>query len=480
MKINRLCLLGLIFLVQIPLYAQKLKVAVLDAIIHSGVKESLVIPITENIIEALVGSGKYTVLDRAHVTKIMEEKKFQVSGIVKSADIKLVGNYLGADIIVVIDVSLIEDIYFVSAKMIDVESGEIRNQASHKQRGDVSVIFDVAEAVGAKLTGGKAPVGEVNDPGLTNYVAGDLRSIEYKESADGKMVFYTYDMMVSGMKGKEIHVEFWISQGNDWMPNSKVSLAPEKVLYDPAYWNGNAHTFSYPLEMFKKFGDSEKPYWGTFYIIDTAADTIIFTKDVQFTLPSTNTRTTTITPPATDYFSSWSVSYLYPLFFGNVIGVFDEYVYSDVSPAFLDFHVMTVVDDIYLSFLFSVNLVSTVDAEFVAAGINTQAGGGMMYPIVKGIQGYYGARLGYYYLMLGSLFDSFDGEGQSGFSLTFETGIDLLLAKDFILNLRVQIESAMFTGGNLFPDLATDVGLSNAGTYFLNALGFSIGMGFPL
>jgi len=35
MKINRLCLLGLNFLLQIPLFAEKAKVAVLDAVIHN-------------------------------------------------------------------------------------------------------------------------------------------------------------------------------------------------------------------------------------------------------------------------------------------------------------------------------------------------------------------------------------------------------------------------------------------------------------
>jgi hypothetical protein len=110
--------------------------------------------VTDKIIEALVSSGKYTVLDRANTAQVLVEKEFQLSsGIVSNEEIRLAGEYLGADFVVLANVSRIGSTYVISAKMIDVITGEIVAQASREKQGKIDVLLEVARTVGAQISG---------------------------------------------------------------------------------------------------------------------------------------------------------------------------------------------------------------------------------------------------------------------------------------------------------------------------------------
>jgi TolB-like protein len=130
------------------------KVAVLDAVIPANMDKSVIVPVTDKIAEEIVKSKQYSVLDRANVEQVLKEKEFQVSGMVQDSDIKQAGKYLGADFVVVARVSLVEGTYFLSAKMINVESGAVFAQVSDQEEGKASVLIKIAERVGKKLIGG--------------------------------------------------------------------------------------------------------------------------------------------------------------------------------------------------------------------------------------------------------------------------------------------------------------------------------------
>lgn len=134
------------------------KVAVLDAVVPETMDKAVVVPITDKIAEEIVNSKQYSVLDRANVEQVLREKEFQVSGMVQDSDIKQAGKYLGADFVVVARVSLVEGTYFISAKMIDVESGAIFAQVSDQEEGKASVLIKIAERVGRKLMTGTVEV----------------------------------------------------------------------------------------------------------------------------------------------------------------------------------------------------------------------------------------------------------------------------------------------------------------------------------
>lgn len=149
---RRFALLAAAACAAVSLWAQP-KVAVLDAVVPNNIDQSVVIPVTEKVIERLVVSGRYTVLDRANVDKVLREREFQLSGLVSDAEITEAGKYLGADFVVVAKVQRVADTYFISGKMIAVKTGIIANQSSAESEGKLSVLIKLAERVGDVLSG---------------------------------------------------------------------------------------------------------------------------------------------------------------------------------------------------------------------------------------------------------------------------------------------------------------------------------------
>jgi basic membrane protein A len=141
------------------------KVAVLDVVVSTGIDPSVVVPITETIMEEIVSSKSFTVLDRSFVAQILKEKEFQVSGLVSDEQIVKAGQYLGADYVIAGRAQYVADSYFLVAKMIDVKTGVITAQTSETGQGKVLVLLDLARTVGAKLAGGGGPSPAASQPG---------------------------------------------------------------------------------------------------------------------------------------------------------------------------------------------------------------------------------------------------------------------------------------------------------------------------
>jgi len=154
MKNSRITLLILGILLLPAFGFAKPQVAVLDTILAVGMDKTVAAPITDKIIEELVNSGKYTVIDRANVEQVLREKEFQLSsGVVKNEEVRQAGEYLGADLVIASNASRVGSTYVISAKMIDVVTGEIVAQASSEQKGTIDVVLDVARTVGRQISG---------------------------------------------------------------------------------------------------------------------------------------------------------------------------------------------------------------------------------------------------------------------------------------------------------------------------------------
>jgi TolB-like protein len=152
MKIKQLHLLLLAALL-VPVAAPALpKLAVLDMLLAPGMDRSLVVPVTDKIIEELEYSQKYLVFDRSKAEQVLREKEFQLSsGVVKIEDVRQAGEILGADLVVVASATRAGTTHVITAKMIDVANGEILAQSSFAQEGAIDVLLEVAREVGREL-----------------------------------------------------------------------------------------------------------------------------------------------------------------------------------------------------------------------------------------------------------------------------------------------------------------------------------------
>src|SRR6056297_5967 len=86
--------------------------AVLDTITDEQVETSVQVPVTEKLIEIFINRTDYRVIDRTDITSVLEEQNSQLSGMVKTEEIREVGRYLGADYICLAKVSLVGQTYF--------------------------------------------------------------------------------------------------------------------------------------------------------------------------------------------------------------------------------------------------------------------------------------------------------------------------------------------------------------------------------
>jgi D-xylose transport system substrate-binding protein len=129
-------------------------VAVVDIKIQKGIDASVVVPVTEAIMEEVVGTKAYTVLDRVYVDRVLTEQAFNVSAMVSNAQIAQVGQFLAADSVITGMAQKIDDVYILVVKMIDVKTGAIVWQSSSQGTGKLTVLIDMAHTLGKKLAAG--------------------------------------------------------------------------------------------------------------------------------------------------------------------------------------------------------------------------------------------------------------------------------------------------------------------------------------
>ncbi|MCF6335937.1 MAG: porin family protein, partial [Spirochaetales bacterium] len=129
------------------------KVAVLDASLGGGVHPNAAAIVADTINEQFVKSPDFIAIDRAYISSIQEEKKFQLSGDVNTDDIKELGITFGAEFLCIANVSQLGSTYTVSARLIEVETAQVVSQESARMQGQIDVLFNIAEEVGSKLIG---------------------------------------------------------------------------------------------------------------------------------------------------------------------------------------------------------------------------------------------------------------------------------------------------------------------------------------
>lgn len=131
-------------------------VAVFDLEVSDGVNKSISRPLSESIRRELVSTGKYDVIDRGNMNKILGEQKFQMSGCVQGECIVEAGQLLGVGKIIAGTVSLVGKTYYLSLSLINVETGKIEKVSEDKCKCEVDDLIDSSKRLAKKLMGEKA------------------------------------------------------------------------------------------------------------------------------------------------------------------------------------------------------------------------------------------------------------------------------------------------------------------------------------
>ena len=125
------CLYSCVMLLFITLSAQAQadrKVAVFDP--AGKVDEALLEIVREEISSVVVNTSGYTVLERQLINKVLEENRFQESGLVNDEQMSDIGKRMGADYVFVTAISRLGTNYYISCKMIEVSTARIEKQST--------------------------------------------------------------------------------------------------------------------------------------------------------------------------------------------------------------------------------------------------------------------------------------------------------------------------------------------------------------
>jgi outer membrane protein OmpA-like peptidoglycan-associated protein len=72
----------------------------------------------------IINTGKFRVIERAQLARVMEEHAFQLSGLVDADTVAELGKLVGADFVALGSLSVIGDTYTISLRFINVETAE--------------------------------------------------------------------------------------------------------------------------------------------------------------------------------------------------------------------------------------------------------------------------------------------------------------------------------------------------------------------
>jgi len=127
-------------------------IAVFDFEVTTG-EQGISRPLTESVRRELVMSGKYEVIDRGNMNKILGEQKFQISGCVAQECIVDAGQLLGVGKIISGTVSIVGKTYYLTLSLISVKTGKIENVAEDTCRCEVDELLGSTKRLAKKLLG---------------------------------------------------------------------------------------------------------------------------------------------------------------------------------------------------------------------------------------------------------------------------------------------------------------------------------------
>lgn len=137
----------------LALCAQTKKVAVMETKVNEGVSSFQSNMVRGGMETAVANASGYEGYDRASFDKIMQEHNFQRSGAVDDSQIKELGQMAGVQYVLVTEASTDSDGFFITAKILDVETGLLVKVANTFCNAIGKDIYDASNKLGQQMFG---------------------------------------------------------------------------------------------------------------------------------------------------------------------------------------------------------------------------------------------------------------------------------------------------------------------------------------
>lgn len=193
----QLWILIFLFLCSISLLSAqgtKLNIAVLD-LDPTGISMTDAQFLSDRLRTELFETGKFQVVERGKMNDILTEQGFQKSGCTSLECAVEIGQLLNVSAMVAGNIGRIDDIYSISIRMIDVESGVILRTATRDFEGKLSeLLTDVIPEVSSDLASTEYPEAETIEEADKKIVDSDSKRFAVLLKAGLSNLQYTADI----------------------------------------------------------------------------------------------------------------------------------------------------------------------------------------------------------------------------------------------------------------------------------------------
>jgi sulfatase modifying factor 1 len=141
-------------------------VAIFDFDVVGKLDKDISRPLSDSVRNVIVRSGKFKVMDRANMDRILREQTFQMTGgVVKERAVEA-GQFLGVGKIVIGSIGIVGRTYFISLSLVNIESGETERVEEDTCKCELDELIESTKRVANKLIAadGSAPVVAVAPP----------------------------------------------------------------------------------------------------------------------------------------------------------------------------------------------------------------------------------------------------------------------------------------------------------------------------
>ncbi|MBP7464483.1 MAG: DUF1566 domain-containing protein [Bacteroidales bacterium] len=112
-------------------------------------------------------SAYYKPVERALINKVLEENKYQSSGMVDDSKISELGKQMGADYVCVSMIQKMGTNYFITAKLVNVTTASVEFQEYVKTTNGENDLFEKIDELAGKLSSAKSATNATSKP-VTN------------------------------------------------------------------------------------------------------------------------------------------------------------------------------------------------------------------------------------------------------------------------------------------------------------------------
>jgi TolB-like protein len=133
-------------------------IAIFDFDVVGKVDKDISRPLSDSVRHEIVKSGRFKVMDRANMDRILREQAFQMTGGVQKDRAVEAGQFLGVGRIVIGSIGIVGRTYMISLSLVDIESGETERVEEDTCKCELDELIEsVKRAANKLMSGGPTP-----------------------------------------------------------------------------------------------------------------------------------------------------------------------------------------------------------------------------------------------------------------------------------------------------------------------------------